>query len=947
MQFSAQSQHRSFIFLAAIFLIFTNYPALAQTPKSYELYMRLGQKAYQAHDYQKALAFFKQAHLINPPSLESVQYIDQIKRYIKDEEAGTEIKSQSQSTIPAKPATGKTRAMEEHGTDHEERWEEEADDTVPARTPVQDINAQLYKENTQIVFAEDKNKNAQDFEEVLKLDDDLWQEQPNTRLSIELNRTIILEGQNIAKFLIITEGFMRAERLDQNRIRITATRRGETFLHVWEAHGRWTFNIEIIFSIELTKGMSDAYEELTEESVKPFRFYYANNWSTLYGGEKMSELTKKNLTFRQWMSVNGETPYGDSTASVHFQRFGNDYVATSYSAGLSRGHWGNFKDFSVRAFDTSKRFSELTLPGRSFRGILFDSYAFNRKLIYTILEGRDQSSFANLTPGLVKKQKTFLEGARMTLFPDSKNNYSINYARGYGANRSKDLKERVYSFETQNRLGRSLINSEIAHDEERWAGRLRSVYNKDNSSFIWSLRDIEKDFDTITGHPSGSGEIGSNFNYEWRGKDKNFAAFLDLYQDREQENSEKSHWINTDFSSAYGINLNPKLHYRTSFYYSTTPQILSARTNVRLNQAITKSFAWFYQQNISLTLGSAVQTSRYKLTPSSEFDRYELNANLQVPLIRHVHAFLTYEYSWVNEINAGEWSHPSVSTTGLAYSQPITDKISANANVTYRNEENTEGTASFLSGEDSLTTNVGLDYRIASNTTVYLDGHLRNVRGEIADRRDYNEAELRLGLQSDWDLPFYWNPLGAVKGFVYFDANRNGIKDKEEKGIQNVIVKVGKKTAKTNADGKYFAKVFAKKVQVTVDTKTLPQGAFFSTDSEYKADIEQKRIHRVDFGLTTQTGIYGVVYVDENQNNQLDSGDIYIPNVALKLDDKDAASTDDKGGYNFYDVKPGKHTVTLDVNSLPLDYIPLIKIKNKINVREGITAIFNIPLKKR
>lgn len=928
MKFSAKSQHQSFLFLVAIFLVSTSCPALAQTSKTYDLYMRLGQKAYQARNHEKALAFFKQAHRINPSSLESTQYIDQIKRYIKDEEGGIEMDPQL--------------------------LEEEIDDAIPAAIPAAaDDNAPLYRESTQIIFAEDKDKNkdTQAYEEVLNLDDDLWREQPNTRLSIELNRSIILEGRNIEKFLVITEGFIRAERLDQNRLRIVARRRGETFLHVWEDHGRWTFNIETIFPIELTKGFGDAYEELTEESVKPFRFYYANSWDTLYGGPKMSELTRQSLTFRQWMSVNGETPYGDSTASVHFQRFGNDYVATSYSAGLSRGHWGNFKDFSVRAFDTSRRFSEFTLPGRSFRGILFDSYAFNRKLAYTILEGRDQSSFANLTPGLVKKQKTFLEGARVTLFPTSQNNYTINYARGYGANRSNELKDRVYSFETHNRLKGALINSEIAHDEERWAGRLRSVYDKDNSTFIWSLRDIEKDFDTITGRPSGTGEIGSNVNYNWRGRDRNknktFSVFLDLYQDREQENPEKDLLVNTDFSSSYGFNLNPTLRYRTSFYYSTTPQILSARTNVRLNQAITKSFAWFYQQNISLTLGSSLQASRYKLTPSSEFDRYELNASLQVPLIRHLYAFCNYEYSWVDEIDTGEWSHPSVSTTGLAYSQPITDKLSANANLTYRNEEDAEGRVSFLSGEDSVSTNVGFDYRILPDTTVYLDGRLRNVRGEIAERRDYNEAELRLGLQSDWGLPFYWNPLGAVKGFVYFDANRNGIKDKQEKGIENVMVNVGKKKGRTSADGKYFVKVFARKVTVTVDTTTLPQGAFFSTESEYKADIEQQRIHRVDFGLTTQTGIYGVIYVDENQNGQLDSGDIYIPNVAMKLDDKDATSSDDKGGYNFYDVKPGKHTLTLDVNSLPPDYLPLIKIKNKIKVREGVTAIFNIPLKKR
>ncbi len=916
--------------------------------------MRLGQKAYQAHDYEKALTFFKQARLINPSSLESLQYIDQIKRYINDEEELTKTpKAPAAASIPSQPITTrvKTIASEENNTAPQQPGEMEESATATPPLLQQNLNAQPYQERAQIVFADDKEKKNPAYEEILPLDDALWEEQPNTKLSIELNRSIILEGKTIEKFLVITEGFIRVERLDQNRIRITADRRGETFLHVWEAHGRWTFNIETIFPLELTKGFNDAYKDLTEESVKPFRFYYANSWSTLYGGEDLDKLKRKDLIFSQWMSINGETPYGDSSSSVRFYKFGNDIVATSYSAGLSNGHIGDFKDFSVRAFDTSKRFSELTLPGRAFRGILFDSYAFQRKIKYTVLEGRDQTSFANLTPGLVKKQKTFLEGAQLTLFPDSKNNYTINYARGYGVNRSSELRDRVYSLETRNWMNRTFINSELAHDEEHWAGRLRTVYDYDNRYIVWAARDIEKGFTTITGRPTGRGEIGSSLNYEWREKDgfrnKNFTGFLDLYQDREQENPEHPNWINTDLSTSYGVNLYPTLRYNTSFYYSTTPQIFSGRTNTRLNQTLTKTLSWINNENISLTLGSAVQASRFQRTPSAEFDRYEINAGLQVPLVRYLYAFLNYEYSWVDEIDNGEWSNPSVTTTGVSYSRPITDKFSASGNITYRNEEDTEGPVSFLSGEDSLSTNIGLDYRVASNTTVYLDGHLRNVWGEQEERPDFNEAELRLGVQSDWDLPFYWNPLGIVKGYVFFDANRNGVKDKAEKGLEGVVVNVGKSQVKTNKDGRYFSKVLAKKVKVTIDVKTLPQGAFFSTETEYKADITQKRIHRLDFGLSTQTGINGVVYFDDNQNGQLDSGDIFIPNVGMKMDDKDTVTTDDKGSYNFYDVTPGKHTLTLDVNSLPVDYIPLIKISNKINVREGITAIFNVPLKKK
>lgn len=932
------------ILSAALILIFFVSSASAQTSRSYELYMRLGRKAYDARDYQKALSFFKQARLANPSSFESVQYIDQIKQYIHDEEEKTKMPSGSVSKISSAGSIKNTPVEDESA---ESDVLELSGPAFPSANENFEQTAKEYQTAKKISFVEKPEKKTESFEQILPLDHELWQEQPNTQLSIELDKTIILEGRNIEKFLVITEGFISAERMDRDHVRIKAEKRGETFFHIWDEHGRWTFNIEVIFPEALTKGVKESLQDMSEDSVKPFRFFYSNHWSTLYGGEDLSKLTKRSREFRQWMSLNGETPYGDMTNNVTFTTFGDETVATSYTTGLSKGHIGQFKDFSVRAFDTDKRFSDLSLPGRNFRGILFDSYAFSRNIKYTILEGRDQSSFANLTPGLTKKQKHFLEGAQLVLFPDSKNNYTINYARGTGANRPVDLKDKVFSFETHNLVGKTKWDSEIAHDDDQWAGRLRANKETKESSLNWSFRDIEKGFATITGRPSGRGEIGSNINYQWRNDKKNFGVYLDLFNDREQDNPDSSAPLNVDFSTNFGYRLNPKLRYASTFYYLTSPQIISERTDMRFNHSLTRTFAFFNKENISFTLGNAFQASRYKLTPSSEFDRYEVSAGLQIPLIKYFYWFLNYEYSWVDEIDTGSWTHPSVATGGVTYSQALTDKLSGNANVTYRNEEDTEGQVSFLSGEDSLTTNVGLDYRIAPETTIFVDGRLRNVWAENKDRLGYNEAELRLGVNAGFDTPFYWNPIGLVKGYVYFDVNRNGIKDRQEKGVADVTIKIGRKTVKTNSQGKYVMRVNAKKVKMAVDTRTLPAGAFFSTDAEYEADIIKNRIHTVDFGISTQTGIYGVVYFDQNGNKQLDSGDIYIGNVAIKLDDQEKVVSDTQGGYNFYNVKPGKHTITFDVNSLPLEYIPLIKVTNKVHVKEGITAIFNIPLKKK
>ena len=56
--------------------------------------------------------------------------------------------------------------------------------------------------------------------------------------------------------------------------------------------------------------------------------------------------------------------------------------------------------------------------------------------------------------------------------------------------------------------------------------------------------------------------------------------------------------------------------------------------------------------------------------------------------------------------------------------------------------------------------------------------------------------------------------------------------------------------------------------------------------------------------------------------------------------------TDSDGNYFFRNISPGKHFIKIDVASLPLEYIPMIKVVNQVELSEGSTSIFHIPLKK-
>ena len=147
-------------------------------------------------------------------------------------------------------------------------------------------------------------------------------------------------------------------------------------------------------------------------------------------------------------------------------------------------------------------------------------------------------------------------------------------------------------------------------------------------------------------------------------------------------------------------------------------------------------------------------------------------------------------------------------------------------------------------------------------------------------------------------------------------------------------------------NGHYRKEVRAKQVQVYIDANDVPQGFIFSTESLKEVKIAKDNLSRVDFGLTTQSGIYGAIFYDKNQNGKPDPGDIFIPRVNMVLDGQVTVASDSEGTYSFNNTTPGKHTLTIDVNSIPLEYLPAVKIKNEIDLSEGTTYIFHVLLNK-
>ncbi|MCK5601483.1 pilus assembly protein N-terminal domain-containing protein, partial [Candidatus Pacearchaeota archaeon] len=375
------------VIFCSILLILGALPVSAAPdyPKAYKFYMELGKLAMEQGDYQEAYTNFRHAQAIGPDEKGPTFYINVIKRL---QDNRVEPSSDTKIFHPFKKS--RIQIIDEALKKQESLFPKRADKRTspvvtatavgeeekrPVRVKVPETDFQQVIHKKIDVSESPESKKVQ---EVVYLDDDFWKTQPGTLVRVELRSSIILDGNNIKRYLIVTPDFIEIERIDNHRLNIIAKKRGLTFLHVWDDMGRWTFKVEVILPVRRMR--LKMIEEQYVRQVKPFRLSYSADWSSYYRGPTFKKAERENLNFLQRALIEGETPYGDLDSHVVFNMFEESTEVTGYGVSLTNGKIGNFKDFSIRGFDLQKVFSPLSMPGQYVRGILFEAKAFNKNL---------------------------------------------------------------------------------------------------------------------------------------------------------------------------------------------------------------------------------------------------------------------------------------------------------------------------------------------------------------------------------------------------------------------------------------------------------------------------------------------------------------------------------------------------------------------------------------
>ncbi|MCK5491983.1 MAG: hypothetical protein KAJ14_02600, partial [Candidatus Omnitrophica bacterium] len=453
----------------------------------------------------------------------------------------------------------------------------------------------------------------------LTLTDDLWDKQP-IRIEMKIRNSIIIQGRNIKRFLIINPNIISGEKKDRNSVVMTMNvRLGSSVIHLWDDKGRWTLNFEVSFPESSVKKRPKIF---TEENA-PFKILYNTNWQSFYAGEDKDDIERTSLSFHQWLALLGDTPYGKFDASAGFTRFTDKrIVATTYTIGLTDADIGPFKNCNIRGYDFYKQYSALTLPGTGLRGAFIQGRVLEDKLGYDFVWGKERPVRDRLATGEIELKESIIEGAKVKLFPSNKDNITFNYVKGYGSARQDYLAEKVYSVQAQRYLGENKISSEFAYDEDNMAMKVFSTWKTENSKIRLNFRNIEEDFSTIQSRPSGRGEIGAILGLDYKLSDIRIKSDIDIYRDRVIFNAGNPRGLNFDFKASIFIPLISKSSWRTNFYYENSPQLVSPRKSLRVNNNYSKSFKLFNDRSFNWFLGNTYQRNRILLSPSADYDRY-------------------------------------------------------------------------------------------------------------------------------------------------------------------------------------------------------------------------------------------------------------------------------------------------------------------------------------
>jgi len=765
-------------------------------------------------------------------------------------------------------------------------------------------------------------------------------------IEIAEGSSIIIRGKLIQRFLVTEPTLLTVEKKSADEVLVTAKNIGYTYLHIWDSSGRWT--TEWLGVPKKPEGPT--YAELArreEEKAHNFRLHYYLDYSAHSTGRGVSTLKRTNYSWIHNIGFNGETPYADLDYLAIIRRLQTTDISYM-TLGFKNGKIGPFKDFYIRGGDHNPGFSNLSFPGTTVRGAMFNSPAFDKKIDYTVFWGRESGGRSGLSPTLSKSKYSFLNGFNLDYSPTKKQNYNFSLLHGYGRDRQSYLRRYGYDFSADRDFDKLGLAYDIAYDSRKFAQLLKANYIAPKMKLSAELRDVNKSYLSITGTGWAQGELGSLFNLTLAPTEKlKITSRLDIYQDRLYPAEDNKYRPNEDFDLNASYQIDPSAALDASYSLQNELGRLSQTRYQNASMGINKKFRLI--RDISTYAIYTHQENKSYTAPSVNYIDDKINLGLRFSLIGQLYYYLTKEFNWLNERYTGRWSNPNALETGLDWSNQIDNTpFYGTFRFSWRDEEDASSPLSFLAGQDYIEGYSELSYKPTAGTEVYGSCRVRNVWADKSGVAKRIEASFNTGMRLLWNTGVRWDSVCNIDGFVFKDLNSDGLRQRDEPPVEGIKIWLGKdRSCLTDLFGYYkFKGVRGRKAYVSLDMNTLPSGFLVTVPPNQEVAIANGQTLRADFGIMSNSEIKGAVFDDKDADGKYDSDEKGVEGVVVILEDGKKAKTDNAGRYSFSNMLPGEHTITADIGSIPVYYLPKVALTKKITLFEGVTYLYNIPLRR-
>ncbi|MDD5702435.1 MAG: pilus assembly protein N-terminal domain-containing protein [Dehalococcoidales bacterium] len=917
--------------------------------------LNLAISLYKSERFEQAKRQFEIVLTLRPGDKTALKYLALIKKRLGEtEEKVTEEETAEEETAEEETAKEELPlTSNEAGLKQEEFVGKQIDSMMqqydePAKPPVKTKEIPEPKEKSQTKETAKATPSTK-IPKVLILN--AKTKKPTFSLEIEQNEIITVKGNKLKRILLTQPDIVSIEK-DTDVLYISGRNIGKTYLHIWDAQQRWTIEFKTIAKKQQGFGNEDI-EKYAEERAKELKVRYTlvTNYSkTVNDSPAVPYFRYRSFQHILESATPLETPNGNYGFSASVNSLPEKTEMNYASVRWLNGQLGPLENINLQAIDFRPEMADLAFNKADLRGIQISNSLADNKLRSRFFWGEEQVlRFGGFVPaGLeYKKQQIFYGGVGMDYLAGEDQVYSLAAYQGGGKDRAADQHKNAYDLKALYKFDKLKLIPEIAFDTETYASNIRIDYDLPTLKMITELRNISKDFQAISGKDYRAGQKGVLVDVYYRPSEKILLTNkIDVFSDGLYPNPDLPGRWNKELSLGYTwapvslIEAQGDYNYRNymgkNFPTITQSTGLGVRYKFPTERRI--NFYMYYNRN----------RNRYIKTPALDYLSNKITGGSLFYLLPSLYCFLEKEINHITLLSTSESALPKAVQTGIEWSSQVYNTAFYHSlRLTYRDEQNTNSPLSFLVGEDYIEGYGEISFAPTPYFNFGLNARVRDIRPEATPSEKRFETEILAGVNYLFNTHLRFDPVGTVEGYVFEDLNLDGIKQADEPAMPGIELRiVNKRIQSTGRTGAYkFMNVKAKKVYISVNTATIPEGFILTGPPIREAVIVNNNTTVLNFGVSSRTEIRGAVFEDTDGDYKFGLHDKGVPRVALILEDGSKIYTDAYGSFSIR-LQPGKYRIKLDLLSIPEQYIPMVPVFSDFELSEGQSLNYAIPLLK-